>query len=86
MTILDPHPQPHVIIAEEAIHLLQQIMLSIHVSTLRGKSFVAQLIINSEVFERLCVWGSAFEDFEDDAPLEDSGDAELENWPERDYV
>lgn len=65
-------------LAREAVRILADLCENFHVKGDPGELVHIEADVPLHVFDRMCVWGAAASDFEDDDPIEDNGDVEAE--------
>ena len=67
------------VIRREAARILCELAGSIHVSKKHRGGVVLEADVPEILFDRLCLWGTAAEDLEDDGDAEDGHDLEEED-------
>jgi hypothetical protein len=65
-------------IEREAARILSRLICALHATEIGERTVKFEGSISSETYDRLCVWGSASEDFEQDDFPEDDADREAE--------
>lgn len=67
-------------VVREASRILAMLVEHMHAEESGDRLVRIEANIPLAVFDRMCVWGAAIADAEDDDPAEDGGDLELEDY------